>query len=129
MKVNGYDTTSQRDRDMFCADIEKTVTRILSAHIDPSLASDIMGHDDYFLEKLYDVADNIAMLIDWARRRACAQEIAKCLQLAYDDGRIDTIMDLLAQHWDDAEYLMDRIKRHDLPSCYDWLYNARPRQK
>lgn len=123
-----YETLNQKQRD----DIHKAIADAARAILDSycnGRGAEFLDHDDFLIEQVWSAADAVSDDADYFRRHECASDIMDALQLPYDDGRIDTIMDLLAQHWDDAEYLMDRIKRHDLPSRYDWLYNARPLHK
>lgn len=116
---------SQAQRDDIHAAMIDAARKILSAHCGAA-AADIADNDGYMVEHLWMAADDIADAIDAQRRHECAAGIMSALQLPYDDGHADDIADLLAQHWDDADYLMDRIRNHDLPSQYDWLYNAQP---
>lgn len=123
-----YETLNQKQRDDIHKAIADAARAILVSYCGER-GNEYADHDDFLIEQVWSAADAVSDDVDYFRRHECAADIMDALQLPYDDGRIDTIMDLLMQNWDDADYLMERIKRHDLPSCYDWLYNARPRQK
>lgn len=120
-----YETLNQKQRDAIHKAIADAARAVLVEHCGDR-GNEYADHDDFLIEHIWMTADTIADDIDYHSRRTCAEAIMERLQLAYDDGHVDAITDLLAQHWDDAGYLMDRIRRHDLPRCYDWLYNARP---
>lgn len=120
-----YETLNQKQRDDIHAAMIETARKILAAYCG-ARGAQYADHDDYMIEHIWMAADDIADAIDHHRRHECAAGILADLRLPYDDGHVDALADLLAQHWDDAEDVMDRIRSHSLPRQYDWLYNARP---
>lgn len=120
-----YETLTQKQRDDIHAAMINAAREILKSYAGAGVEQ-YADHDDYLIEHIWMASDDIADAINYHRRRACADSIMEALHLAYDDGHGDALADLLAQHWDDARDVRDMIDRHDLPSKYDWLYNALP---
>lgn len=123
--MKAYETLNQKQRDAIHAALDDAARKILREYCGPR-GNDYADNDDYLIEHVWMVADDIADAVDYHRRRECADSIAADLRLRYADDHIEDLIDLLAQHWDDAQDVCDRIMRHDLPHKYDWLYNTRP---
>lgn len=121
-----YETLNQKQRDDIHAAIAEAARKILVDYCGPRGGNEYADHDDYLIEQVWMTADTIADAVDYHRRRECAISISEDLRLSYSDDHIEDLVDLLAQHWDDARDVRDMIDRHDLPHKYDWLYNTRP---
>lgn len=116
-----YETLNQKQRDAIHKAIADAARAVLVSYCGDR-GNEYADHDDFLIEHIWDTADAISDDIDYHRRRECAADILDALHLAYDSGRIDDLVELLEANWDDAGYLMEKIRRHDLRPEYNWLY-------